>query len=118
MVDQSLDGPRSRKYFWFRPSRSLLPLLRRFARTSEGAKPNSAANARSAAGAMLIAFAIFFLFESEGIRHFTRDLPGNAVTDVMVHAADRWHALMKHLGPAQAQPAIRDVFEWIRAIRW
>jgi len=118
MVDQSLDTPRSRKYFWFRPSRSLLPALRRFTRRSEFGKPDSAANARNAAAAMLIAFAVFLLFESEGIRHFTRDLPGNAVTDIMVQSADRWHKLMQRLGPAQVQPAIREVFERIRATRW
>jgi hypothetical protein len=118
MVDETFADPRARKYFWFRPSRSLLPPLRRFARPAEGAKPNSAANARNTAGAMLIAFALFFVFESEGVRHFTRDLPGNAATDLMVQAADRWHALMERLGPARVQPAVRDVFEHLRHIRW
>ena len=120
MVDESIVTRNTRpRWFWFRPSRSLLPPLRRFARSAEvGAKPNSAVNARSAAGAMLIAFAVFVVFESEGIRHFSRDLPGNAATDLMVQAADRWHALMERLGPAHVQPAVREQFEQIRDIRW
>jgi hypothetical protein len=117
MVDQSLPSPRSRRYFWFRPSRSLLPPLR-FARTAEGSKPDSAANVRNTVVAMLIAFAVFFVFESEGIRHFARDLPGNAATDLMVRAADGWHALMERLGPAHVQPAVREQFERIRYLRW
>lgn len=67
---------------------------------------------------MLVAFATQVLFNSEGIRHFTRDLPGNTATDVMVHAADRWHVLMQRLGPAQAGPAVRDAFTWIHDWRW
>ena len=63
---------------------------------------------------MLVAFALFTLFELEGIRHFTRDLPGNAVTDVMVRGADRWHALMEDLGPARLEPAVRDGFDRVR----
>ncbi|MEJ2378286.1 MAG: hypothetical protein P8Y71_23845, partial [Pseudolabrys sp.] len=87
---------------WRWPSRSLLPVPRLAKREAEQARvPDTAANARTAGAAMLIAFTIFLVFESEGLRHFTRDLPGNAVTDVMVEAADSWHALMERLGPAR-----------------
>lgn len=110
---------RENKNFWRWPSRSMLPVPRLAMRAAEGASaPDSTANARAAAGAMLIAFALFLVFESEGLRHFTRDLPGNTVTDVMVSAADRWHGLMERLGPAQVQPAVRGVFERVREIRW
>jgi len=120
MVDETLAYRETKtRWFWSRPSRSLLPVRRRLARPAEqkGA-PDSAGNARSAAAAMLIAFALFLVFESEGLRHFTRDLPGNAFTDILVRNADRWDALMQRLGPAQVQPAIRDQFERIRSIRW
>ncbi len=120
MVDETLAVQESKtRGFWSRPSRSLLPPLLRFVRPAEaGAKPDSAANVRSAAAAMLIAFAVFLVFESEGLRHFTRDLPGNVVTDLMVQAADRWHGLMEELGPARVQPAVRDVFEYLRHLHW
>ena len=120
MVDETLAYRETKtRWFWNRPSRSLLPVRRRFARPAErkGA-PDSIGNARSAAGAMLIAFALFLVFESEGLRHFTRDLPGNALTDMLVYGADRWHGLMERLGPAQVQPAVRGVFERIQAIPW
>ncbi len=90
----------------------------RFRRTPDGKIPDSAANARSAAFAMLIAFALFALFDSQGIRHFSRDLPGNAFTDLLVNAADKWHGLMVRLGPAQVQPAVRQNFERIRDFGW
>jgi hypothetical protein len=103
--------------FWDKPSRSLLPALR-FGRPAEGKAPDSAGNARTAAMAMLIAFAIFAVFDSQGARHFTRDLPGNAFTDILVNAADRWHGLMVRLGPAQVGPAVRDRFEQARHLGW
>jgi hypothetical protein len=106
------------RWFWNRPSRSLQPARRRFARPEQKGAPDSAGNARSAAGAMLIAFALFLVFQSEGLRHFARDLPGNAFTDVLVQGADRWHGLMERLGPARVQPAVRGFFEYVRYIRW
>jgi len=120
MVDETLAYRETKtRWFWSRPSRSLLPVRRRFARPAEEkGMPDSAGNARRAAGAMLIAFALFLVFESEGLRHFTRDLPGNAFTDVLVYGADRWHGLMERLGPAQVEPAVREVLERIRYIRW
>ena len=101
MTDEVFFPPyRRRARRWI--SRSLLPIRRiGQARSGRSRDPESMGNARRAATAMLIAFALFALFESEGIRHFTRDLPGNAVTDVLVRGADRWHALMEDLGPAR-----------------
>jgi len=121
MVDDTLVYRETKtRWFWNRPSRSLLPVRRRFPHSAErkGAPDDSTVNARRATGAMLIAFALFLVFESQGLRRFTRDLPGNALTDVLVHGADRWHELMERLGPAQVEPAIREVFERIRYIRW
>lgn len=97
--------------------RGLMPALR-FGRKPEGGRPDSAGNARTAAAAMLVAFALVALFSSQGIRHFTRDLPGNALTDLLVNGADEWHGLMVRLGPAQVQPAVRERFERIRDFRW
>ena len=119
MVDDTFAYTQPKKSFWRWPSRSLLPVprLARKAAQEEHA-PASAANARRAGLAMLIALALFIVFESEGIRHFTRDLPGNAVTDAMVDMADRWHALMERLGPARVQPAVRNAFARIHDLRW
>lgn len=116
MTDEVFFPPyRNRARHWV--SRSL-ERVRRIGRTNAAADPESMANARGAAIAMLVAFALFALFQSQGIRHFTRDLPGNAFTDVLVRGADRWHALMEELGPARVEPAVRDGFDWIRHIRW
>ena len=117
MANESVAFEETKEGFWEKPSRSLLP-VRRFGRPAEGTTPDSAGNARSAAMAMLIAFAIFGLFDSQGMRHFSRDLPGNAFTDILVNVADEWHAAMTRLGPAQAAPAIRAYFEQLREIRW
>ena len=99
------------------PSRSLRH-IRRFGRAPEGETPDTPANVRTAAVAMAVAFALFALFASDGMRHFTRDLPGNVANDFMVESADRWHALMERVGPAKVQPAVRAVFERIRDVRW
>ncbi len=116
MTDEVFFPPyRSRARHWV--SRSLEP-IRRIGRAKAADDPETMANVRGAAIAMLIAFALFALFESQGIRHFTRDLPGNAFTDVLVGGADRWHALMVDLGPARVERAVRDGFDRIRHIRW
>ena len=117
MANESVAFEDTKREFWERPSRSLLP-VRRFARPAEGGTPDSAGNVRNAAAAMLIAFALFALFDSEGIRHFSRDLPGNAFTDRLVNIADRWHGLMQWLGPAHLGPAVRDTFEQLRDLPW
>ncbi len=119
MVDESISYRDTKETFWRWPSRSLLPVPRIAKREAEqGRAPDTRGNVRTAAGAMLIAFAIFLVFESEGLRHFTRDLPGNAVTDLLVEGADSWHGLMERLGPARVQPAVREVFDALREIRW
>ena len=78
----------------------------------------STANARKATAAMLVAFALFAVFYSEGATHFARNLPGNALTDVLVDAADAWHGLMDDLGPAHVAPAMRDAFECLHGLTW
>ncbi|MCF8477711.1 MAG: hypothetical protein K9G60_11835 [Pseudolabrys sp.] len=117
MAHESVAFEETKRNFWDRPSRSLLP-VRRFGRPAEGTTPDSAGNARTAAAAMLIAFAIFALFNSQGIRHFTRDLPGNAFTDILVNKADQWHGLMQRLGAAKLAPAVKGRFDRLRDIRW
>jgi hypothetical protein len=91
---------------------------RRAAGLARQAEPDAASNARYAARAMLVAVAVLMLFSSEGICRFTRDLPGNAATDAMVDAADRWHGLMQRLGAAQLGPAVRGAFSRIHDLRW
>lgn len=76
------------------------------------------ANVRVAIGAMLIAFAIFALFGSADMRHAARNLPGNAVSDVMVDAADHWHAAMERLGPAKLRDIVRNAIDDFRMAQW
>lgn len=78
----------------------------------------SALNARKATAAMLVAFALFAVFYSEGATRFARDLPGNALTDVLVNTADAWHRLMEDLGSARLAPAVRDAFERLHGLSW
>lgn len=78
----------------------------------------SRTNARKAATAMLTASALFAVFYSQGAAHFARNLPGNALTDVLVDTADAWHSLMDDLGPARLAPAVHDVFERLRDLSW
>lgn len=77
---------------------------------------DSSDNARKAAAAMLIAFALFAVFYSQGATHFARNLPGNALTDILVNTADAWHGLMEELGPARLAPAVREAFERLRGL--
>ena len=90
----------------------------RFVRPSSGPEADTAANVRSVALAMMVAALVLAIFNSSELRGFTRDLPGNAVTDVLVEGADRWHALMLALGPAHLRPAVREVFAAIRSAGW
>jgi len=78
----------------------------------------STLNARKATAAMLVAFALFAVFYSEGATRFARDLPGNALTDVLVNTADTWHRLMEDLGPARLAPAVREAFERSHSLSW
>lgn len=91
---------------------------RQGSRPSTGARPDTAVNVRRAAIAMAVGFVLFALFESNGIRHVTRNLPGNHVSDVLVEAADQWHALMLQLGPARVGPAVWSAFEDLRSLNW
>lgn len=116
MVDETLGFGHAKKSFWRWPSRGLP--VRRIGRSETDAAPDTAANVRGAAAAMLVAFALFALFDSKGIRHFARDLPGNAATDIIVDAADRWNALMQELGLSHVRPAVRDLFDVVRDISW
>jgi hypothetical protein len=80
--------------------------------------PDTVANARVAGFAMLIAFALMALFNSGELRSFTRDLPGSWLADQMVVYSDQWHELMLALGPAHARPAMHELFDGLREMRW
>jgi hypothetical protein len=67
---------------------------------------------------MAIAAAVFALFGSAEMRHAARNLPGDAVSDVLVEASDRWHIMMQRLGPALVEPAVRNAFDELRDKRW
>lgn len=73
---------------------------------------------RTASIAMTIALGLMALFNSDELRSWSRDLPDNAVSDRLIVFADRWHDAMLALGPARVRPALRDVFEAARALRW
>jgi len=90
----------------------------RFTRPSAGHRSDTAANVRSVVLAMAVAAMLLAVFNSSELRVFARDLPGNAVTDMLVAGADRWHALMLDLGPARLRPAVRDTFSAVRSAGW
>jgi hypothetical protein len=73
---------------------------------------------RSVALAMAVAAALLAVFNSSELRIFARDLPGNAITDSLVTGADRWHELMRELGPAHLRPAVRRALSAVRSARW
>jgi hypothetical protein len=79
---------------------------------------DTAANVGVAIRTMAVAFAVFALFGSSEMRHAARNLPGNAVSDVLVEGADRWHLLMQRLGPALVQPVVHNAFDKLRDKRW
>jgi hypothetical protein len=92
--------------------------IRRLGGPSEGKTPDTKANVRASGLVMMIALALMALFNSSGLSAFARDLPDGRLTDELVMRSDQWHALMVAWGPAQARPAVRDLFEGLRAMRW
>jgi hypothetical protein len=102
-------------YRW--PARGLRS-IRRFGRPAQGEVATTRSNVRTAAIAMVIAIALFAVFGSNGMRQFSRDLPGNRLTDVLVNGADRWHALMLQTGPAHVGPLIREAFSRLQSATW
>lgn len=99
------------------PSRSL-GRFRYYRRWPDGKSADTNTNVRASGFAMLIAFALMALFNSGDLRSFTRDLPGNWLTDQLVMYSDQWHELMLALGPAHVRPVIHDLFDDLREMRW
>ncbi|MGE0564020.1 MAG: hypothetical protein AB7O50_05845 [Pseudolabrys sp.] len=99
-------------------ARPFTGLLHRVWRSPEGRTVDTPSNVRVATRAMLIAFAMFALFGSQNMRHAARDLPGNAASDLLVNAADRWHNTMLALGPAHARNHARDMLDKFRMAQW
>lgn len=96
-----------------RPTQGLRPF-----RTPESKPPDTGANVRASGCVMLIAFVLMALFNSSDLRSFTRDLPADWFTDQLVIAADQWHDLMIAWGPAHVRPAVRELFDDFRNMRW
>ena len=84
----------------------------------EDKRSDTGANVRAGGITMLIAFVLMALFNSGDFRSFTRDLPGSRLTDQLVMGADHWHQLMLTLGPAHARPAVHEVLDRLRKMRW
>jgi hypothetical protein len=107
------DLAEERPGWWRRRGRA-----RRRAFAGEGAAPETITNVRRVGIAMLAAFALMAVFNSSGLKSWARDLPPGWVADEAVAGADDWHALMLALGPAAVRPAVHDVFERLRTVRW
>ena len=73
---------------------------------------------RKGAISMLVAAAILLVFNSTGLRTWAHGLPGNAATDVLVEAADRWHAAMQRAGLTSAMVIVRDAVAAFRDQGW
>ena len=104
-------GPR-KSGWWKRRSRNGAPVLQA---TTEN---DTITNVRGAVVLMLIGVLILLTFDSEGLRHISRDLPANKLADAAISAADRWHALMLQAGPAHVAPGVHAAFEKLRGISW
>lgn len=92
-------------------------------RTADPAKAAATENAtrqsiRRGVISMLVAAAVLLVFNSAGLRSWARGLPGNAVTDVLVEAADRWHGIMQRVGFATAMDVVQDAVAEFREQPW
>ena len=76
------------------------------------------ANVRAALIAMLIATAMMALMNSGELASYSRDLPGNRLSDELVFRADQWHDAMTATGPGRVRPWLREHFEAVRETRW
>jgi hypothetical protein len=94
------------------------PIRWRPPRTAQVDPAESRVNVRHAGVTMIVAFVLMALFNSEGLASYARDLPAGWLADALVVGADRWHALMLALGPAELRPAFTEALEWIRARSW
>jgi hypothetical protein len=113
MPDQTLAETQSARGWWARLGRARTKSL-----PGESTAPDTMANVRRAGAAMLIAFALMALFNSNGLRSWARDLPPGWIADQAVSGADAWHELMVTLGPAELRPAVRELFEAFRKTAW
>jgi len=73
---------------------------------------------RHAGVAMVVAALVLLVFNSTGLQTWTRNLPGNAVTDRWVNEADNWHGLMARLGFAAPKSMVQDVVVDVREVEW
>lgn len=101
-----------------RDSVSVAPAGRRPPRTAQIDPAESRANVRHAGVVMIVAFALMALFNSSELASYARDLPAGWLADALVAGADRWHALMVALGPAEVRPAFTEALAWMRARSW
>jgi hypothetical protein len=114
MVDDTLSLAPEKTGLWKHRALGRTPVLAR----KRSMEDDTLVNVRGAIAIMLIGFCLFLLFDSDGLRHVARDLPGSAASDALVAAADRWHAVMDNAGLARVAPAARDAFERLRDIGW
>lgn len=67
---------------------------------------------------MTIASLILLFFNSDGLRLWARNLPGNAASDVLVNAADDWHELMVQTGFAAPKRVVQQLVTGTQDLEW
>jgi hypothetical protein len=70
---------------------------------------------RNAAVSMIVAMLILFMFNSDGLRTYARDLPESDLADRIVLMTDRWHDLMSMVGLAEPKAFVRELMRHRRA---
>jgi uncharacterized membrane protein YdfJ with MMPL/SSD domain len=78
----------------------------------------SAANARRALVAFVLALAVMAMFLSESLQSYAYDLPESAVTEDVIAAIDTWHGGMQELGTADAAARFVEAVEALHEARF
>lgn len=67
---------------------------------------------------MLVACAVLLVFNSAGLQTWSRNLPGNAVTDQLADQADQWHDVMSQIGVATPKAILQSTVTEMREAEW
>lgn len=67
---------------------------------------------------MVTVMLLLLVFNSSGLQRWARDLPGNSLSDVLVHYADSWHGLMQQIGTAAPKETVQNALAEFRQYSW
>ena len=67
---------------------------------------------------MVTVMLLLLVFNSSGLQRWARDLPGNSLSDVLVHYTDSWHGLMQQIGTAAPKETVQNALAEFRQYSW